>query len=513
MNSGSLGHSLELGQIGGGQKSLQLGRRARLGPGLPHGGGLTQLLADRHGVVQTLLEALPEGRQAARVGGFERGCRTRGLASHEFEDLAQSAEALQLQIPLHAFSGHGLGHLAQQLGPLDAVDAQIGLEIPVQADHLGGIAGQVDHEVDQEAGHARIHRFRLRRQWDRARRRGAGLGPTALAALRGGIELEHVPGGHSRAGRGGLAGYHPHAFERRSGSRKLLVGAPAWMIGGGNHQVATVQDLPVQSGEYLIGTDFEECTHALLDHPLQQARIADGVGELSHQVLDELGRVGHQAVGHVGVEEPGGRAQHHLLQHFAQGCLSGLHQGGVQGPRNLQQSTLDLLLGETVGQLVEVLQSSAHHRLLGSVVVSQEELQPAGFDGRLGHLGAGRYREKAAVRAGRQQSPGPLTGQRDGLLQGDHARGHHGRDFAETVPADAIRLEPAFAHGGINQHVGHQDGNLGGDRILIQGLPLAPGQLGERGQPGGDQQSVSFGQLLASCRRDVHQLLEHPGIL
>ena len=58
------------------------------------------------------------------------------------------------------------GQLAEQLGLLDAVDAQVGFQVGVELDDFGRIAGLLDHEVDQEL-------FQLGRiaGWCRRRRR------------------------------------------------------------------------------------------------------------------------------------------------------------------------------------------------------------------------------------------------------------------------------------------------------------------------------------------------------
>jgi len=49
-----------------------------------------------------------------------------------------------------------LGQLAEQLSFLNTVDAEVGLEIDIQFDHLGRVAGLFDDKIDQKRLQFRI---------------------------------------------------------------------------------------------------------------------------------------------------------------------------------------------------------------------------------------------------------------------------------------------------------------------------------------------------------------------
>ena len=98
-----------------------------------------------------------------------------------------------------------LPQFAEELGLLDAVDAQVGLQVGVQLDHLGRIAGLLDDEIDQE-------RFEFRRRpARRAARPASARAATATAACCGSAAGTRAASRH----RDGLGDRGP-ALDRRA---------------------------------------------------------------------------------------------------------------------------------------------------------------------------------------------------------------------------------------------------------------------------------------------------------
>ncbi len=92
--------------------------------------------------------------------------------------MTQRGEVIQR----HVFIGlhvEVLGQLAEELGLLDAVDAQVGFQIGVELDHFGRIAGLLDHEVDHEL--FQLGRIQARRDSARFAARRQALSQRALS--------------------------------------------------------------------------------------------------------------------------------------------------------------------------------------------------------------------------------------------------------------------------------------------------------------------------------------------
>jgi len=119
-------------------------------------------------------------------------------ALEELQHVAERGEIVQRDVArARRLERKVLPELAEKLGLLDAVDAQVRLEVGVQLDDLGRVARLLDHEVDQEAlelagagrldcgrRDARDHRGRLRRH--PRGRRGHGRRGRGVRGQRGG---------------------------------------------------------------------------------------------------------------------------------------------------------------------------------------------------------------------------------------------------------------------------------------------------------------------------------------
>ena len=93
----------------------------------------------------------------------------------EADDVGQRRVVAQLQRVV-ALDPVGLADRGEHLGLLDRVDPEVGLEVEVQVEHLGRVAGLL--------GDDREHPLPRRRR--RARPGGSGLGGPAAGAAAGG---------------------------------------------------------------------------------------------------------------------------------------------------------------------------------------------------------------------------------------------------------------------------------------------------------------------------------------
>ena len=85
---------------------------------------------------------------AAGCGGGRGLCReVRSAVEHELHHVVQGGEVAQLEVVL-AGDVVGLAHGGEGLGLLDGVDAEVGLEVEVHLEHVGGIAGLLGDDLE-----------------------------------------------------------------------------------------------------------------------------------------------------------------------------------------------------------------------------------------------------------------------------------------------------------------------------------------------------------------------------
>ena len=74
-----------------------------------------------------------------------------GLVADPADDVGQGGEVAQLQV-LVAFDVEPVADRGEDLGLLDGVDAEVGLEVEVQVQQLGRVAGHLRHDADHSVG-------------------------------------------------------------------------------------------------------------------------------------------------------------------------------------------------------------------------------------------------------------------------------------------------------------------------------------------------------------------------
>ena len=235
-----------------------------------------------------------------------------------------------------------LAQLAEQLGLLNAVDAEVRFQVGIEFHDLRRIAGLLDDEADQElfqilaggTGDRRGNRRRTALELFRGRQDdcwGATVGlpnravDTAgqassgtrhgLARLRGG-RLPHLlapPGGgvevrdfvwanrRPRRGRGrrcpllhGLQG--AAAFQQRLNATKLFYARPFGIIAGDAGRVGPIDDLAVQTREGLLGPHFHQHGRLFGRDVSQEVHVTDRRDQLCRQVEGNFFWLGKVAV-------------------------------------------------------------------------------------------------------------------------------------------------------------------------------------------------------------------------
>jgi hypothetical protein len=151
-------------------------------------------------------------RPARATGVGRSGCgREFGPAvEHELYDVLEGGEVAQLEVFL-ARDVVGLANGGEGLGLLHGVDAEVRLEVEIEVEHVGRVAGLLGHDGE----HLLRHRSRLRRRRSWRRRPSTGPRPAGVAA-RWSAATDRAGGGAGGAGRPGTPS-SPGAVARREG--------------------------------------------------------------------------------------------------------------------------------------------------------------------------------------------------------------------------------------------------------------------------------------------------------
>ena len=91
------------------------------------------------------------GSAAADTAGAGGDGLDAGLVADPADDVGQGGEVAQLQV-LVAFDVEPVADGGEHLGLLDGVDAEVGLEVEVQVEQLGGVAGHLGHDGHDGVG-------------------------------------------------------------------------------------------------------------------------------------------------------------------------------------------------------------------------------------------------------------------------------------------------------------------------------------------------------------------------
>ena len=372
---------------------------------------------------------------------------------------------------------------------LDGVDAQVGLEIQVRLEHVGGVAGGVyelvgealdpDRLGDDWGGGGRRLRLRWRRGIFRrercglcdSRRRGRGhrCCPALMQLTQG---LEH--------GWLGLA-YEAQEVSIQQGVHRGL-GGTAQVTGGGQEgagapEALGVADLGVEAeggpmgapgedachhaGQGPAGTHLEEVAHAVGVQALDVPGEVDGGDELAGEVVREGGAVdalGLEVAARDRGQDPVAEgAAGQRRQGLAEGLAGGLHPVGVEGAADGQQLGLG---AEGAGALHGALDGLLHagqHVAPGRVDVGEHDLVPC-----QGQQGVPLQLVADQAHHGRRGAASFRRDPRGVDPLGDHLVAHlelpgaghgQGADFAEAVADEHVGAHPASEQPAAQGHL------------------------------------------------------------
>ena len=486
-------------------------------------------------------DLLQETRGA--VGGEGRGAdRGRGHGRREGPELARAsplghgggagepaaAGGVVHQLPEGAVLTHpevrvrveaqGFAHGADDVGHLDGVDAEVGLDVVVEGEVLHRDARPPGHHVEDGAGDlGRAHALRF------GGHRGRGV-------ARG----EQRRGAPTRAGRAEDVGAPLGARGDREAEHEELgegveegAGPAALRLVGVQRPVgAVLEDLDDEAGERALGTALHEDAGAVGVHALDLGDPLHRSRHLQGEVLDDLlagtGPRGVVPAVHVGGDPAARLADVELLEHALERLRGGRHDPTVEGVADRQRVHRDAAALEELARGLHRIRLARDHGLCGAVLVGRHHVA-----GHLGehfhdHVGAGGDSRHLAhvIELYGGHLPATRAHGHEGLAEGQDAGGNERAVLAEAVPGHHVGPHAVGAHQAEDGHIDRERGGLG-DRRVAEALELllfaqrvvAPDERGQGPAQERRHHLVGFGEGGGHDRELLREIEAHADVL
>ncbi|GCB53537.1 hypothetical protein SNL152K_10895 [Streptomyces sp. NL15-2K] len=394
-------------------------------------------------------------RDAAGGGDGERGLDGEFL-QHRRADL--------LPGPQREFHHRGAG---QDSGAEDYVVGEpgVGLEGEPAGEDAAVAVGEGQHGAEQRVLGARQPQA-CGVDRDQVRRRRPVL--LVLEGVGGQVEpLGRVGGAERRPVHGGAGDVDPG---QRGEERGDLVAVPA-LRGDARRRVRQV--LGDHRGQHGVGAEFQVAPGT------QGVERVDGVGEPDRaaDLVDPVVGVaplphGDRTAGHAGDRGEGRFGEAERVHNGAELGEHRLHQPGVEGVAGPQPVRLPACVAGLVREAVDRGLRAGEHDRGRAVDRGDVEVVQSGFP--YGVLG-GLHGEHRAAGRQRLHQPAARDDQRGGVVQGEHPGGMGGRDLADGVAGDDLRLQAEAAHGLQQGDLDREQGRLGVagpvQQVAVEHLP------------------------------------------